>query len=443
MTTLIETLANWCAAPGPFSERARQLAGEAITDTLACLVAGRQDFSTRAVGEAWRDIPANPALSALINATAAHAIDYDDNFAPGMSHASAVLLPALLPIALAQGSSGSALIEAYLVGLQAQAFIGEAIGYGHYTAGWHGTSTVGCVGSAAGVAALMGQDAGAIARTLSIAVSMASGVKGQFGTPLKPFHAGMAARNAVDAATLARTGMQGRLDIIECPQGFAELYAGTLRTPDWLNDRLHVIERIGVMPKKHPCCGSTHRILDAIADLQAQRAFTADEVEQVHCLVGISNWRNLAYPQPTDEMQARFSMQYCVAVMLEKGALSVADFTPHAVATQADAQKLARITMEAWTPEQEAEDPALPHVLTLTLKDGRTLRHARLRAKGALEEPFSDSERQAKFLDCCARLPNAQKLYDRLHALNSARDIDFIRQMVVQPSAREAAFFTL
>lgn len=429
--TLIETLAHWCAAPQPFSERAKTLAREAITDTLACMVAGQNDFSTRAVSEAWHDSPRSAAQAALVNATAAHAIDYDDNFTPGMSHASAVLLPALLPVALAQNSSGAELIAAYLVGLQAQAFMGEATGYGHYTAGWHGTSTIGCIGSAAGVAALMGQDAPGIARTLSIAVSMASGIKGQFGTPLKPFHAGMAARNAVEAATLARTGMHGRLDIFECPQGFAELYAGTLSQPGWLNDRQHVIERVGVMPKKHPCCGSTHRILDAIADLQAQQLFHTDEVEQVHCQVGIANWRNLAYPQPADEMQARFSMPYCVAVMLEKGALSVSDFTPQAVAAQSDAQKLARITMSHWTAEQENENAALPHTLTVTLKDGRTLRHSRWQAKGVLAEPFSETERQAKFLDCCAHLPDAQALYQQLADLEQTRDIGFLRRMMI------------
>ncbi len=429
--TLCETLAIWAASPPPFSLRARQLAREAITDTLACLVAGKDDFATRAVNNAWREAPRSPAQAALVNATAAHAIDYDDNFTPGMSHASAVLLPALLPVALAQNSSGAELISAYLVGLQAQAFIGDATGYSHYTAGWHGTSTIGCIGSAAGVAALMGQDAAGIARTLSIAVSMASGVKGQFGTPLKPFHAGMAARNAVDAATLARTGMHGRLDIFECPQGFAELYAGNLRMPTWLYDPQHVIERVGVMPKKHPCCGSTHRILDAIADLQAQQAFSADDVEQVHCQVGIANWRNLAYPQPVDEMQARFSMPYCVAVMLEKGTLSVADFTPQAVAAQADARKLARVTMSHWTASQESENPALPHTLTLTLKDGRTLRHSRWQAKGVLEEPFSAAERQAKFLDCCATLPDARELYGQLENLEQRHDLAFLRQMMV------------
>lgn len=425
--TLIETLARWCAHPPAFSSRARSLAVHAITDTVACMVAGRDDFSSRMVSKTWDETAQEPAIQALINATAAHAIDYDDNFGPGMSHASAVLVPALLAVALPRNSSGAALIDAYLIGLQAQAYIGAAIGYGHYTAGWHGTSTVGCIGSAAGVAALMGLDEAGVARTLSIAVSLASGVKGQFGTPLKPFHAGMAARNAVDAARLASSGMHGRLDILECPQGFAELYDGTLNTPTCLADADHVIEQAGVMPKKHPCCGSTHRILDAIADLQAQHHFIADEVEQVHCKVGIANWRNLAYPQPDNEMQARFSMQYCVAVMLERGALQVSDFTRDAVAAQAAPRKLARITMHAWTDAQEAENPNLPHTVTITLKDGRTLSRSRMAAKGALSEPFTDDERRTKFYDCCAGIADVARLYSQLLALDNAEDIRFLR----------------
>lgn len=426
--TLIERLAQWCATPPMFSARARQLACDAIADTLGCIAAGRHDFSTRAVMTAWPAQPRSRAQDALINATAAHAIDFDDNFGPGMSHASAVLVPALL--ASAQNCDGAALVRAYLIGLQAQAFIGEAIGYQHYTAGWHGTSTVGCIGSAAGVAALQGQDGAGIARTLSIAVSLASGVKGQFGTPLKPFHAGMAARNAIDAATLGQTGMQGRMDIMECAQGFAELYAGTLNQPLLPGTDEHVIERIGVMPKKYPCCGSTHRILDAIADMQ-QQGLRAEDIESVHCQVGIANWRNLAYALPQDEMQARFSMQYCVAVMLKKGTLSVSDFTAHAVQQQTEAARLASIALSPWTARQEAENQDLPHILTLRFKDGREITHSRLRARGALDEPFSEEERQAKFCDCCADVPEAAEMYQQLMTLEQQSDIRFLRKLMV------------
>lgn len=431
--TVIETLAAWCAQPKRFTPQARKLAIEAITDTLACLYAGRDDFSTRAVSDAWTVPYRSPAVQALINATAAHAIDYDDNFAPGMSHASAVLVPALLAVALAERRESTAVIDAYLIGLQAQAWIGETVGRSHYTAGWHGTSTVGCIGTAAGVAWLMGLDEAGIARALSIAVSLASGVKGQFGTPLKPFHAGMAARGAVESAVLAKTGMSGRRDIIEGPQGFCELYAGqsAQQRPEHSIPTEHVIERVGLMPKKHPCCGSTHRILDAIADLQAQHRFNAEDIEQVVTKVGVANWRNLAYAQPENEMQARFSMPYCVQVMLEKGRLSVSDFTPRQVMQQADPVKLARISMVAWRAEEEQMHDNLPHSVTLHFKDGRQLTAQRHSAKGGLGERFTEDDRRQKFVDCCQGLADAASHYLQLQSLDSQADLSFLRPLLV------------
>ncbi|MEH0874406.1 MmgE/PrpD family protein [Pectobacterium cacticida] len=434
--TVIETIAAWCMSKTPFSQAARQLACDAIIDTLACLYAGRDNVSSRAVQRAWATYqPVPPAVCALINGTAAHAIDYDDNFGPGMSHASAVLVPALLAMALAEKRSGADLIEAYLIGLQAQAFVGSVVSSSHYTAGWHGTSTVGCIGTAAGVAWLKGLDEQGIARTLSIAVSLASGVKGQFGTPLKPFHAGMAARNAVDAVELAATGMSGRLDIIEGEQGFYQLFAGKRFQPEttelWLTPSPHVIETVGVLPKKYPCCGSTHRILDAISDLQELHAFSADDVVEVEAKVGIANRRNLAYLLPQNEMQARFSLPYCVSVLLDKGTLSVADFTPEHVARQAVADKLSRVSMASWSESEEEKGENLPHIVTITLQDGRKLSARRLHAKGDISEPFSAAERRRKFADCCADLVDANALYQRLTLIEHEPSLAFLRVMMV------------
>ncbi len=434
--TVIETIAAWCAREPHFSATAHQLAHEAISDTLACLYAGRNDFSTQAVLQTWaHDEHPAAATVALRNATAAHAIDYDDNFAPGMSHASAVLVPALVAVALEENRGGEALVNAYLIGLQAQAFVGDVVSPSHYTAGWHGTSTIGCIGTAAGVAWLKGMDCAGIARTLSIAVSLASGTKGQFGTPLKPFHAGMAARNAVDAAALASTGMRGKLDILEGHMGFYELFSGADFSPEkvhrWQAEEKHVIETIGVMPKKHPCCGSTHRILDAIADLQKKYVFTAAEVASVQCKVGIANRRNLAYTLPENEMQARFSMNYCVVCMLDAGSLSVVDFTPPRVQERAHHPLMNRVTMESWQPEEEALADNLPHNVTLTLIDGRTLYHERLHAKGALTEPFSAHERWQKFTDCCHSLPEREKIYQRLAKIEHEENLHFLHAILI------------
>ena len=180
MSSVIETIAHWSRADHRFSDLARLRAEHAIADTVGCMVAGASDISTAAVRRAFAagigaagtssvigGGKATAALAALVNATAAHALDYDDNFRPAITHASAVLVPALLAIAEARGADGRAVVDAYLVGLEAQAAIGRGVNPSHYTLGWHSTSTVGAIGTAAGVAWLAGLDADGIGRAIS------------------------------------------------------------------------------------------------------------------------------------------------------------------------------------------------------------------------------------------------------------------------------------
>lgn len=445
MASIIEAIARWSRSGVEFSDLARQRARHAIADTIGCALAGAGDPSVQAVRAAFAgSIAEGPrctlvgggqaaeALSALVNGTAAHSLDYDDNFRPGASHASAVLVPALLGPALARGASGRMLVDAYLVGLEAQAAVGRGVNPSHYAAGWHSTSTVGCIGTAAGVAWLRGLDEAGIARAMSLAVSMAAGVKGQFGTPAKPLHAGLAARNAVEAAALAECGMTGRLDILEAPQGFRELFGGPAAT-GWDGVAIgapHVIESEGLMPKRHPCCGSTHNAVDIVLDLKVQHGFAAGEVAAVETLVGLVNQRNLVYPRPEDEMQARFSMQYCIALALLKDRLELSDFTADAVGAESVRELLPRIAMTSHPPETERGRP-LPHRVTIRLADGRVLSGERSEAKGTIADPFDDADRRAKFADCCLSTlaaGEADSLYDRLERLFEEGDLAFLEQ---------------
>ncbi|MFC7704432.1 MmgE/PrpD family protein [Plastorhodobacter daqingensis] len=441
--TIAGRMARWFDARhdhGPFAAgpEGRRLARLAIADTLGCLNAGRMDETVRHVaavagapGPAWLVTggSVDPAMAAMVNGTAAHALDYDDNFAPGMSHASAVIVPALLAVC-DMGRPGRDLVDAYLVALQAQAFVGAGVGQGHYAAGWHGTSTVGSVGTAAGVAFLLGGDTEALRRALTLACSFASGTKGQFGTPAKPFHAGLAARNAVEAARLALQGLEGSPVAFEGPQGFAEMFQGP-STPGYDAGVIdattrHVIETAGVVPKLHPCCGSTHFIIDAISDIRAERALPVDEISAIEVRVGIANRRNLPYACPEDEMQARFSMNYCVAVALRKGALTLDDFTPSSVRLQREDPLLARLNMTSWSAAEEAaagEDTRLPHQVRLHLGSGEVIAAERCFPRGDLRDPFPDAAMRAKFLACCGHAPWAEAVHDWLLDLDAAADL--------------------
>lgn len=413
MATVLERIA---ARAGTATDgEGRRAAERAIADTLGCMVAGCGDPAARAVrqGLGADRIPgpsalagggrSDPAIAAMVNGTAAHALDFDDNFAPGMSHASAVLVPAILALGQQRTVSGRALVDAYLAGLEAQALVGRGVRPEHYAAGWHATSTVGAIGTAAGCARIAGLDPERTVAAMSLAVSMAAGMKGQFGTPAKPFHAGMAARNAVQAALLAEAGLSGRADILERGQGFGELMGGGMPARwDDLPDATvpHAIRTDGLMAKIHPCCGSTHNAIDMMLALRRAHGFTAADVARVVVTVGRANFRNLAYPEPRDGMEARFSMQYCVALALVQEVLSLKDFTAEAVMRPHLRALFPRIEMRVMPIERERACLRPAHTLAVRLTDGRAFEAEMAFAHGTLRDPLTEAERIAKLRDC-------------------------------------------
>ena len=446
--SVTKTIAAWAAeTPEIESDVALLRARHAIHDVIACMVAGAGDEGSARVRATIAPYGSGPAIvfgaatkaptpwAALANGMAAHALDFDDNYLPGYTHATAVLIPALLPLAEEIDASGRQLMDAYIVGLEMHAAVGRGVNRAHYDMGWHGTSTVGCIGTAAACARLLGLDTAAMTNAISLGVSMASGVKAQFGTMGKPFHAGMAAKNAVLAAQLAANGFEARDIALEGPLGFRDLYAGD-QADGWdevvtkLGAPL-AIEEVGLAPKLYPCCGSTHRVLDLVLAMRDEHDIAADEVAAVDTTVGFGNKRNLMYDDPQQEMEARFSMQYCVAVALLNGRVSLSDFTPDAVHRPEVRALLPSVTMENYPQDAEGHDPAsrLPHKVTIKLKDGREFSDESLWPRGTIHNPFEESDLADKFRDCCEGFlaPDdfdaAQAILGDLYALDSVRGL--------------------
>ena len=462
--TVIEHLANWAAgAPRKHSSAARDVARHAIEDVIACMIAGSADLGASnvrsmvlasgstgpgtVVGEMTTILP---LLAALANGTAAHALDYDDTFLPGVNHASAVLVPALLALGEHDNASGEALIDAYLVGLELHFALASGVMRSHYDFGWHTTSTIGCIGAAGACARLLKLDSKKFAHALSIAVSMASGCKVQFGSMAKPLHAGLAAQHALEAAQLASFGVEGRLNALEGEMGFIELYGGKAPAGWGKNiERLGsplAAESRGLMFKRYPCCASTHRVLDALFELKAEEKFEAEDVASIGTLIGYGNFRNLMYTNPANEMEARFSMQYCLAVALLEGAPRLAHFTRASVQQEKYRCLFSLTTVTPYDPadEQKSVDLMRPHVITIKLKNGRTLERARDVPAGTLKYPFSRDDRKAKFDDCCKGRMDAEasnKLFAAVNDIESAESLSQVTgllRLVGQPSSRKA-----
>src|SRR5262245_12698747 len=212
----------------------RELTRQCVLDYLGVALAGAEDplvgilldEMTEAGGSPQAGVIGHsarlPALSAaLVNGAAAHALDYDDVHMAMPGHPSVAVLPGLLALAELKGSSGRDVINAFVAGYESACRIGAALQPGHYSLGFHATTPVGCFGSTAACARLLGLGAGTAAMAMGIAGTQAAGLKSQFGTMCKPFHAGKAAQSGLLAARLAARGFSSRTDIVECVQGFA------------------------------------------------------------------------------------------------------------------------------------------------------------------------------------------------------------------------------
>src|SRR5262249_10599485 len=176
--------------------------------------------------------PASKA--ALANGVAGHAMDYDDTQLSTskeavyglLTHPTTPVLAAILAIGEKQKISGEDFLLAYILGVEVECRIADAINPRHYQSGFHSTATMGGLGAAMAVGKILGLKEEALARTLGIAASMASGLRENFGTMTKPLHAGRAAENGVTAPLLAQAGFTAATNILEARRGFCHAMAG-------------------------------------------------------------------------------------------------------------------------------------------------------------------------------------------------------------------------
>ena len=216
----------------PLDAAIRATVRAALIDTLGCILAGAQRPVARQTRQAisnWGSgssevfgtgLHLAPPWAAMANAVAGHSVDFDDWELPGNTHPSVILFPAMLAVAAERPTRGEEIVDAYLVGFEVIARLGEAVNFEHYDRGWHSTATLGPISAAAAVARLLGLDRNRVAHALSIAVSQAAGYTCQFGSDCKPLQAGFAAKAGVVAASLAAHGLTGQPHVLDAPHRF-------------------------------------------------------------------------------------------------------------------------------------------------------------------------------------------------------------------------------
>ena len=308
---------------------ARELVRQCVLDYLGVAVAGASDGLVRLLLDEMNEAGGAPKASvighelrlpalsaALVNGAAAHALDYDDVNMAMPGHPSVAILPALLALAELRRSSGREVATAIVAGYETACRIGAALRPGHYNLGFHSTGTIGSFGAAAACARLLGLDAETTAIALGIAGTQAAGLKSQFGTMCKPFHAGKAAQCGLLAARLAARGFSSRTDIVECVQGFALTHgpdfapAAALAEPE---GGLHLFANLF---KYHAACYLTHAPIECARRLREDHRLEPDAIAGITLRLDASCERVCNIPAPSDGLQSKFSLRQTVAMAL-------------------------------------------------------------------------------------------------------------------------------
>jgi 2-methylcitrate dehydratase PrpD len=376
-------------------------------------------------------------FAAFANGVAIHVDDYDDTQLAIrkdrvyglLTHPTVCVLPAALATAEVESKSGKDLLVAYHAGVEVECKIAEAISPRHYEDGFHSTGTCGVFGGAAACAKLKGLDVLHTSRAFGIAASHAAGLRENFGTMMKPFQAGHATESGVVAADFAAIGWTAAEQILEAQRGFFHAYGGTY-DPTAIVDQLGnpwALQNPGASIKPFPSGSLTHPGMTELLRLIRANSIQAANVEHVEVGTNHNMPNALIHHHPTTGLQGKFSMEFCMAILLLDGKADQTKYTD-AVVNRDDVKKMIERVRFYVDPEAEkAGYDKMTTIIKITLKDGRTISGRADFGKGSPSDPMSYDEVADKFRGCAAfaewPMSKANQVIDMVRKLEDVSDV--------------------
>ncbi len=381
MTSAAVTLARWAERLEPEPDDL-ELADRSLRDTVAVTLAARDHRVTRLAaglpdGARW--------------AIAGHVLDFDDLHMPSTTHVSAVCVPT----ALATGGGP----RAYLAAAGVMARLGTALGWPHYSAGWHATCTAGAPASAAGAAVALGLPAEKIAVAMALAVPAAGGVQRAFGTDAKSLQVGFAVDAGIRAARLAAAGAQADPEAVDA---WLSLVGGSAHSRPALVDPSGPVIPNGLAIKLYPCCYALQRPISALSELAgSELAGSGLDPAAIHRIVLRTPEATvvpLIHHRPTSGLAGKFSLEYAAAAALLDAYPGFGSFTDEAVRRDAAQRLVSLVEIKldpggSWLLDGELE-------AEIHTGDGRILRTSQQFPPGSPARPPSAAQLRSKLADC-------------------------------------------
>ncbi|MDB5811381.1 MAG: 2-methylcitrate dehydratase [Betaproteobacteria bacterium] len=351
-----------------------------------------------------------PALAALVNATMAHAMDYDDAHQMGAGHISCPCWSAAFAVGNETGATEAEMIAAFIAGFEVMARLGgggpAGVGRNLHRRGLHPTAILGRIGAAVVASVLMRLDARQIEFALGVAATTAGGLIGSFGTHAKPFHGGKAAMDGILAAQLAANGFESSTRLLELEKGLFDsiIQDRKVEAPPLDFDARWEILRNGFKP--YASCRATHASIQAARKLAAQ--ITGRQIKRVRARVHPNAMVASGKLQPRTPLECKFSISFCIALGLRGYRVVATDFTESTFDDRTLHELLPLIEIEV-VPDQ----PQYEAHLDVHLADGSALHADTEIVLGHADNPMSDEDFRGKFeglvapvlgMDCTAQL---------------------------------------
>jgi len=382
----------------------------ALINWLGCALGGCRDESVdvalRAIGPfAGRETASvigrserlDPLNAALVNALSSNILDYDDTHMKTVIHPSVPVAAGVMALAEHRQATGVELLHAFILGVEAECRIGNAVSPQHYAAGWHITATCGVFGVAAAAGKLLGLDAQRMTWALGIAATQASGLTAMMGSMSKSYNMAHAAKSGLIAALLAERHFTSSDRAIEAPRGFAHVLAASPKL-DEITQRLgETWELSWNAYKPYPCGIVLHAAIDGCLELREAHALTAATIECVEVKLHPLALDLAGKPAPATGLEGKLSAYHALAVALLYGRAGVAEFTDECVRRP----EVVSLRCQVVATPDESLDKAAAHV-RIALKDGRVVERDVPHAIGSLRKPMSDDALEVKFRELAA-----------------------------------------
>ncbi len=389
-------------------------------------------------------IKTSSRFAALVNGVSIHADDFDDTQLSAakdrvyglLVHPTVPVLPAVLALSEGRSISGKELMLSYHVGVEVECKIAEAISPRHYQDGFHSTGTCGPLGSAVASAKLLRFDQSKVQNALGLAASQSGGLRENFGTMTKPFQAGHAAECGVVSANLVALGWTAAEQILEADRGFFHAFGGSY-DPSAIMDRLGkpwTFASPGVSLKPYPCGSLSHPAMTELMRLIEANNIQANQVEKVDVGANHNMTTTLLHHQPKTGLESKFSMEFCLAILLLERKAGLGEFSDKIV-QRADVREMIRRINFYVDPEAESAGfDKMTSILKIHLKDGRVITGRADFAKGSPADPMTFEEAATKFRGCAdyAEWPKnkSESIIAFVRALDSASDVGALSQLL-------------